>query len=318
MEISEASSLMFSHLDSNQEIHTTGSRNGVYDSNSCVSKESCCQTDNKLKPDISITLNEKVLKEHTSTSKNFLPTTVSSKEVSVCNISHDEQTYSSVSCQTDQSIPERYLTTGSNTSLVEPKFASDKQKSNVSFLTEKNYPRNTRVDDGQVFDSRKRNIELDEDVLHPSGEIEKMPDSVDENEYEDQLDFNLLNEINFNELQSVLETLPSSHAISVSDLYPSNAQQDAESVNARDDELMLKLCDLSKDQLSSCSSVLDDQRNMAESMYQKKRKVKGNRGSTRAIHTWSQLGSDDTSNQEPQTIFLDLRPEANLEKEKVP
>ena len=346
MEISESSALMFSQLDCNQGVHSCGSYKGIHDPH--FEEALSCQTGNELfihKPDISMTLSEKGFDLRTpderlvstsshstiscqtnsnlSSRKHFLPTTKSSEKGFNCNISNDEQACSSVSCQTDQSIPECYVTARSKASMVDPNFAAVEQKTNVSCQTEKNYLRNTRMDDGEVFDSRKRNIKTDQDVrlLNTLGETEKMPYSMNENdaEYGDQLDFNLLNEINFSELQSVLETLPRNHVLSACDLYPSSSQEDAESVHLRDDELMIKLSDLSKDQLSSCSSVLDEKRDVvAESIYQKKRKVKGNKGSTKAIHTWSQLSSDDTSSQEPQTIFLDLRPEANLEKEKVP
>ena len=318
VEISESSALMFSQLDSNQPgIHACGSHKGSHDPHLEESLSYQTDTGDELfihKRDVSVTLSEKGFdlrspdKQQISTSSCSTISCQTNSDASSekrfnCNIANDEQTCSSsVSCQTDQSIPERYVTARSKTSMIDPNFATDEQTANVLW-------------------HRKKIIKTDHNVrlLNSLSEIEKMPYCMNENdaEYGDQLDFNLLNEINFSELQSVLETLPPNLVLSVSDLYPSSSQQDAESAHLRDDELMLKLSDLSKDQLSSCSSVLDEKRDVvAESIYQKKRKIKGNKGSTRAIHTWSQLSSDDTSTEEPQTIFLDLRPEANFGKEK--
>ena len=314
-EICESFALMFSQLDSSHAIHTCHSLKGSHDPHLEESLSYPTDTGDELfihKPDVAATLSEKGFNLHTPDEQQFSTASCStiscqtnSDLLSEKGFANDEQTCSSVSCRTDQSIPERYVIARSKTSMVDPNFATDEQKANVSCQTEKNYLRNARMDD------EKNNIKTDQDV--------RLLTSMNENdaEFGDQLDFNLLNEINFSELQSVLETLPPNHVLSVSDLYPSSPQQNAESVHVRHDELMLKLSDLSKDQLSSCSNVLDEKKDVvAESIYQNKRKVKGNKGPTKAIHTWSQLSSDDTSTQEPQTIFLDLRPEANFEKEK--
>ena len=343
LDISEASSLILSQLDSSQVIHTRRSHYGPL---SLVSTKSlACQTDNEPsihKHYISTTSSEKVTSLNTPNDEQvfascslrstiscqtdsdlpLLSTAKSSEKVFNISVPIDEQISSSVSlrssefCQTDQSTAEQDFTTQPNKTVVGPDVFLHEQISTSGSLlltsscqTEDIYSRNTKTE---------RCVQVQ--VPDTSGQTEKAPYSVDENdtEYGDQLDFNLLNEINFNELQSVLGTLSSKHALSVSDLLSSGSQQDEQSIDASDDELMLKLSDLSKDQLSSCSSVVDGKRDiMAESMYQKKRKVKGNPGFTKSIHSWSQLSSDDTSTQEPQTIFLDLRPEANMEKKKV-
>ncbi|XP_028401407.1 uncharacterized protein LOC114524506 isoform X2 [Dendronephthya gigantea] len=191
----------------------------------------------------------------------------------------------------------------------------------VSCQTEHNYSVYIKLDESkQTVDPVGKNIQPDEAIQMPLPAEQKESHSSTKNdaEYKNQLDFDLLKEINFSELQLVLGTLPSKNELSVSDLLPSTSQQSDKIMHsAGDAELMSKLSDLSKDQLSACTSVMDSScQIIAESFYQTKRKVKCNYGSAKSIHTWSQLSSDDNSSQEPQTVFLDLRPEGNLEKEK--
>lgn len=335
LEITEALSLTLSQLEKNQgnnSGHSRGFHDPFHDSRSFVSTKSLtCQTDvqscfevvnldalNNRQVYSSSSTNCCQTDNHISSKQSCLPT-VTSSEAFCIPIGNQMPTagslHSSVSCQTDQSINEQHLTTKNSTkAMVDPNSPVNKETSisTVSCQTEGDCSKNTIVDESlRMLDSGEKNIKTDE-IIQVSEHSERMEKT---SECGDKLDFNLLNEIDFSELKSVLGTLPSKQ---VSDVLTSSSQQDEDSLHASDDELMSKLSDLSRDQLSACSGVPDDKGdNMAESMYQKKRKIKANRGSAKAIHTWSQLSNDDSSAKEPDTIFLDLRPDTNSEKEKV-
>ena len=334
LEITEALSLTLSQLENDQgnnSDHTRGFHDALHDTHSLATKSLTCQTDVQSCfqfVNLDAPSDEQVFSSsstiscqtdtHVSSNQSCLPT---AKLSEVFCVPIDDQMptadslHSSASCQIDQSIHEHHLTTKNSKEVVDPNSPVNKQisVSTVSCQTDSNCLRNTTVDESvRTLDSGEKNVKTDEVIRAPEHlrQMEKTP-----TECEDKLDFNLLNEIDFGEVKSVLGTLPSKQ---VSDILTSSSQQDGNSTHASDDELMLKLSDLSRDQLSACSGVLDDKEdNMAESMYQKKRKFKANRGSAKAIHTWSQLSSDDSFAKEPETIYLDLRPEKNSEKRKV-
>ena len=316
LEITDALSLTLRELENdqgNKSDHTRGFHAALYDTNSLVSTKSlACQTDVQSFQFVNLDASTISCQtdNHVSSNQPSLCTARSSENVFCVPIDEEIPTagsmHSSVSCQTDQSNHEHH--TGKiSKKEIDCNSPVDKQISisTASCQTERNYSENRRRDESvRVIDSVDRNTETDEVIRVPEHSVEM-----------EKLDFNLLNEINFSELKSVLGTLPS---MQVSDILTSNSREDGDSRHTSDDELMLKLSDLSRGQLSACSSVVDDKEdNVAESIYQKKRKVKANHGSAKAIHTWSQLNSDDSSTKEPQTVFLDLRPDTNSEKEKV-
>ena len=273
----------------------------------------------------------------------------------VCNAEHPIALIKTSSCQTSNNeLSETHMldiSTSLGGKVVNPSTSNDEQvfknclsshhdylptvklsqkidgqtSASVSCQTEHNYSGDMKLDVlKQTLDSVGKNIESDETIQMPCLAEQKeshYSSTKNDAEYRNKLDFNLLKEINFRELQLALGTLPLKHEPSVSDrISISTSQRNNEIMRTTgDDELMSKLSDLSKNQLSACTSVMDSSSHMiAESLYQKKRKVKCSHSSAKSIHTWSQLiSSDDASSQEPRTVFLDLRPEGDLEKEKV-
>ena len=316
LEITDALSLTLRELENdqgNKSDHTQGFHAALYDTNSLVSTTSlACQTDVQSFQFVNLDASNISCQtdNHVSSNQPSLCTARSSENVFCVPIDEEIPTagsmHSSVSCQTDQFNHEHH--TGKIRKKETDRNSPVDKQISISAApcqTERNCSENRRLDEPvRMIDSVERNTETDEVIRVPEHSVEM-----------EKLDFNLLNEINFSELKSVLGTFPS---MQVSDILTSSSQEDKDSRHTSDDELMLKLSDLSRDQLSACSGVVDDKEdNVAESMYQKKRKVKANRGSAKAIHTWSQLSSDDTSTKEPPTVFLDLRPNTNSEKEKV-
>lgn len=332
-ELCQASTSICRELDCNRgrnNVHTYLGDIAVYDRDSFVSKKSFAyQTDNEPsihKHGISTKSNYKNITDAENT-KRF--TIACQTDNSMSPYQHcltgkssdppviNESTPNSIllrSCEKLQSehlILGHYPCTKSYEKVAEPSFnatasTSSSLHSHASCQTEGNASEfNSSV---PTLGTKEKNIE---GRGRHASEVEKT--TSNNSESGDQLDFNVLNEINFKQLHSLLNELPTK--LSVLDI--SNTTQD-EPVLSNDNDLMLKLSDLSKDQLSACSRVPDDQGNIiAESLYQKKRKIKGNRIATKAIHTWSELSSDDNPTQEPRTIFLDLRSKLDLKSEKV-
>ena len=337
--VKSLASCFSAQLDCNEKTNSDHNclDHNLSDKNSFVSSESSAsQTDEELfshKQNISTTLDEKVLSSSSTVlcEMDDISCHKPIDKVVKHNVTSDKDTSSTFSlrssmlCQIDQSMDDNRFTTKSTREVDDYNSLSGSLLSNFSctdnnFVTNTN---NTRMDRcTQTFDDMNRSI-ITENVIQESDhnkETQTTPCSLTKNdiEHKDQLDFDLLNEINFHLLHSVLETFPANHALSVSDLLPIGSQKDELPVHACDDELMLKLSDLSKTQLSACTSLRNDKKEIiAESLYQKKR-VQGNRICTKTIHTWSQLSNDDTAAQDqPQTIFLDLRPDADLKNEQV-
>ena len=144
-----------------------------------------------------------------------------------------------------------------------------------------------------------------------------------------KLDFNKLNSIDFNKVETALDQFAtnleeSSSAYGV--VSPGGKLAEHQDETA----LMARLSNLSKDQLNSCCSIVEKRDHNKHLLDLDK--VKGNSWpyqkiegqsydqssvSTKAIHSWTQLGSDQPMSEQPKTIFLDLRPETPTEDEMV-
>ena len=144
-----------------------------------------------------------------------------------------------------------------------------------------------------------------------------------------KLDFNKLNSIDFNKVETTLDQF-------ATNLEESSSAYDVVSPDGKlpehQDEtaLMARLSDLSKDQLNSCCNIVEKRDHNVHLLHLDKvkgnswpyRKIEGqsydqSSVSTKAIHSWTQLGSDQPMSEQPKTIFLDLRPETPTEDEMV-
>ena len=143
-----------------------------------------------------------------------------------------------------------------------------------------------------------------------------------------QLDFSKLNEINFHAVASTLCKFgPSDWSLSAFNVLCTNSNEEKPEYS-NEAELMVKLSDLSKDQLSACCSTTQESFQKKQILdYQRETKSRdlpyhywehphGDSVSTKIIHSWAQLKSDETSEQ-PRTVFLDLRPEMSVEDQMV-